>query len=170
MRLNKTTSHAIRILIECARSEGKLIKSADLSARLEITLQNVFKIVHLLSHADLIVAQRGPSGGVALARPVAEISIGDILRAMEATEIEVGVDGDPSNTTGLTIRGVNRVLDDALEAFISVLDRHTLADMVGTAPVKIPTSERDEGEAATTEPARRSTRRDKSPVRPLTRD
>lgn len=131
MRLNKTTSHAIRILIECARSDGKLVKAADLSNRLDITLQNVLKIVHILSHAGLVAGHRGRSGGVALARSADRIRIGDIVRAMEATEFEVDVDGAMSKEAGRSIKGVNRVLDHALEAFIEVLDRHTLADMAG---------------------------------------
>ncbi|MGE0698503.1 MAG: Rrf2 family transcriptional regulator, partial [Hyphomicrobiaceae bacterium] len=71
MRLNKSTSHAIRILIECARAEGALVKVAELSARLDLTMQNVFKIVHVLSRAGLLEAARGRHGGVRLARPAA---------------------------------------------------------------------------------------------------
>lgn len=127
MRLNKSTSHAIRILIACTRANGKLVKAADLSASLEITLQNVFKIVHILSRAGLIAGQRGRNGGIALARPAEEIAIGDIVRAMEATDMELDVDG--SVVASRSLRSVNRVLDDALEAFVSVLDSHTLAAM-----------------------------------------
>jgi Rrf2 family nitric oxide-sensitive transcriptional repressor len=138
MRLNKSTSHAIRLLIECARAEGELVKVADLSARLGITMQNVFKIVHLLSRGGLIAAQRGRHGGVALSRGADEIAIGDIVRAMEATEIEVAMDGAATGASGRAVKGVNRVLDDALEAFIGVLDQHTLADMAGRPAARAP--------------------------------
>src|SRR5689334_25079955 len=47
MRLTKSTGHAIRILIDCAGAQQRLIKVAELSARLKITQQNVFKIVNL---------------------------------------------------------------------------------------------------------------------------
>jgi DNA-binding IscR family transcriptional regulator len=62
MRLTKSTSHAIRILIDCARAEGRLVKVAELSSRLKITPQNVFKIVNLLARAHLIEAVRGRNG------------------------------------------------------------------------------------------------------------
>ena len=128
MRLNKSTSHAIRILIECAREEGQLVKVADLSARLAITLQNVFKIVHLLNRARLLAAARGRNGGIYLARPAETIRIGDIIRAMEITDMElegpIGMANGPSSEAD-----VNKVLDNALGAFISVLDQHTIADM-----------------------------------------
>ena len=69
MRLTKSTSHAIRILIDCARADDRLVKVAELSERLQITQQNVFKIVNLLARAGLIEAMRGRNGGVRLARP-----------------------------------------------------------------------------------------------------
>ncbi|MBX9588509.1 MAG: Rrf2 family transcriptional regulator [Hyphomonadaceae bacterium] len=129
MRLTKSTSHAIRILIDCARADDGLIKVASLSERLEITPQNVFKIVNLLTRAGLIEAVRGRNGGVRLARPAQAIRIGDVVRATEVTRVEIE-EGAPSGTR--SGHGVNRILDNALEAFIEVLDQHTIADMVKT--------------------------------------
>jgi Rrf2 family nitric oxide-sensitive transcriptional repressor len=133
MRLNRSTSHALRILIACAEAEGALVKTADLSEQLDITPQNVFKIVHILSHSGLVAAQRGRNGGVTLARPAAEIRIGDVVRAMEATALEIDSEGAGLATAsdGDRVSGVNRVLDEALVAFTAVLDRNTLADMLG---------------------------------------
>jgi Rrf2 family nitric oxide-sensitive transcriptional repressor len=127
MRLTKSTSHAIRILIDCARAGDQLIKVAELSERLQITQQNVFKIVNLLARAGLIEAMRGRNGGVRLARPADQIRIGDVVRASEVTRVAIEEDGAPRERG--PGHGVNRVLDDALEAFIDVLDRHTIADM-----------------------------------------
>lgn len=127
MRLTKSTSHAIRILIDCAQADQRLIKVAELSERLDITPQNVFKIVNMLSRAGLIEAARGRHGGVRLARPAGEIRIGDVVRATEVTHVEIE-DAAATQKTGAA-RGVNRILDDALGAFIEVLDQHTLLDM-----------------------------------------
>ncbi len=129
MRLNKSTGHAIRILIECARSAGELVKVADLAATLDLSMQNVFKIVHILSRHQLVKASRGRYGGVRLAKPAEQIRMGDIVRAMEATEIDLDVETSLKRTSGTVVTGVNRVIDNALEAFIAVLDQHTLADL-----------------------------------------
>lgn len=134
MRLNKSTSHAIRILIDCAEAGDDLVKVADLSARLGITMQNVFKIVHILSRADLITAMRGRYGGVRLARPARDVRVGDIVRAMESTALELEAGERRSDL--LVARGVNVVLDSALEAFIAILDQHTLADIAADAKGK----------------------------------
>jgi Rrf2 family nitric oxide-sensitive transcriptional repressor len=120
MRLNKSTSYAVRILIDCAKSGDRLMKVADIAARLDITQQNAFKIVHLLSRAGFLASVRGRHGGVRLARPAAKIRIGDVVRAIESPDDGKG----PGRHTSL-----NRIVDDALEAFVSVLDQHTLADM-----------------------------------------
>jgi Rrf2 family protein len=135
MRLTKSTSHAIRILIDCVRAGHGLVKVAVLSERLGITQQNVFKIVNLLARAGLIEAMRGRNGGVRLARPADQVRIGDVVRATETTRVAIE-EGAPSCPRG---HDVNRVLDDALEAFIEVLDRHTIADMArGRMPVGEP--------------------------------
>ncbi len=121
MRLNKSTSHAVRILIDCAKAEGRLIKVAEIAQRLDITQQNAFKIVHLLSKAGFLASVRGRHGGVRLARPAAKIRIGDVVRSIETMgreEKEAGGRGS-----------LHRIVDDALDAFISVLDQHTLEDM-----------------------------------------
>jgi Rrf2 family nitric oxide-sensitive transcriptional repressor len=132
MRLTKSTGHAIRILIDCAGAQQRLIKVAELSARLKITQQNVFKIVNLLAREGLIEAVRGRNGGVRLARPAEQIRIGEIVRATEVTHVEVE-DGSPLRKQK-NRSGVNEILDDALGAFIDVLDQHTLADMARSAP------------------------------------
>jgi Rrf2 family nitric oxide-sensitive transcriptional repressor len=124
MRLNKSTSHAVRILIDCAKSESRLIKVADIAERLDITQQNAFKIVHLLSKAGFLTSVRGRHGGVRLARPAVQIRVGDVVRSIET----LGQEEKQSGASGL-----HRIVDDALDAFISVLDQHTLEDMAGAS-------------------------------------
>lgn len=129
MRLTKTTSHAIRILIDCAQAGDQLMKVAAIADRLQITQLNVFKIVHLLSRAGFITAVRGRNGGVRLGRRASDIRIGDVVRATEVTHIEVESEADGQRSRKRSGRQLNTLFDEALEAFISVLDRHTLEDM-----------------------------------------
>lgn len=96
MRLTKQTGHAIRILIDCAEATD-LIKTAEISKHLDITKQNVFKIVFILSRAGFLTAVRGPSGGVKLAKPASSIRIGDVVRAIEVTDVEI--DGETGAAT-----------------------------------------------------------------------
>jgi len=145
MRLTKSTGHAIRILIDCAGADDRLIKAAELSERLQITQQNVFKIVNLLAREGLIAAVRGRNGGVRLARRADQIRIGDVVRATEITHVEV--EDCASSRKQKSRSGVNEILDDALGAFIDVLDQHTLADMVRSVPRAAPLRRRNSGAA-----------------------
>lgn len=132
MRLTKQTGHAIRILIDCAHAGGDLVKVADIAKRLDLTKQNVFKIVHILSHAGFVAAVRGPHGGVRLATSPGRIRVGDVVRAIEVTEVRVS--DEPSGGGGLAAGGsVNGMMDEALQAFIAVLDQHSLADLAASS-------------------------------------
>jgi Rrf2 family protein len=165
MRLNKSTGDAIRILIACARAEGALVKVVDLSATLDITMQNVFKIVHILSRAGLTAAVRGRHGGIRLSRSADAIFIGDIVRAMEQTDAAPDAAGRQSEA-GASAVDVTRVLDDALEAFIAVLDRHSLADMVAREALSA-TSATADGKSSSARGRAAAKPRGKSPRRSL---
>lgn len=130
MRLSKTTNYAIRILLDCAQAGDELVKVAEISERRGITPQNTFKIVHLLSRAGFVKPVRGRNGGVRLARPARDIRIGDVVRAMETMWFE-GESGTAS-ARGAGRQGLaklDHIFDSALDAFISVLDGHTLEEM-----------------------------------------
>ncbi len=123
MRLSKTTNHAIRVLIECAGAENELLKVADLSERLGITKQNTFKIVHLLSRSGFIKAERGRNGGVRLAGAANSIQMGQVVRAMEERIATAAVNSNQDS------KHLGEIVDDALDAFTSVLDGYSIADM-----------------------------------------
>jgi Rrf2 family nitric oxide-sensitive transcriptional repressor len=130
MRLSKTTNYAIRILLDCAMADPNLVKVAEISERRDITLQNTFKIVHLLSRAGFLQAMRGRHGGVRLARPASDIRIGDVVRAMEILNLEIEREEIERSGTQGQLAALDQLFDNALGAFISVLDEHTLEQMI----------------------------------------
>jgi Rrf2 family transcriptional regulator, nitric oxide-sensitive transcriptional repressor len=130
MRLSKTTNYAIRILLDCAVATPNLVKVAEISDRRDITLQNTFKIVHLLSRAGFIKATRGRHGGVQLARPASDIRIGDVVRAMELLNLEIEREASGQSAAEGQLAALDQLFDNALDAFISVLDEHTLEQMI----------------------------------------
>ncbi|MFV0367215.1 MAG: RrF2 family transcriptional regulator [Hyphomicrobiaceae bacterium] len=122
MKLNKATSHALRVLVACARSEQDLQKVADLASELDLTQQNTFKMVHLLSRGGFVTGERGRYGGVRLARPAEAIKVGDVVRAMELEASE--------SAEGATLpQAQEQLFDAAFEAFVTVLNQTTIADM-----------------------------------------
>lgn len=129
MRLNKATSHALRVLVACAEAEGELRKVAGMAHALDLSEQNVFKIVHLLSRAGLVAAERGRHGGVRLSRPADQIRVGDVVTAMEAMPQAICADGSVADSTQA---GHGALFDEAFEAFLAVLNQSTVADMANT--------------------------------------
>lgn len=130
MRLTKQTGYAIRILIDCAVAGDELVKIEPLSQRLDITRQNAFKIVHLLSRAGFLSSVRGPAGGIRLARPADLIKISDVVAAMEETSVEIAENSGAKGRDGES--PLSTLFGDALAAFISVLEAHTIADLAAT--------------------------------------
>jgi Rrf2 family nitric oxide-sensitive transcriptional repressor len=130
MRLSKTTNYAIRILLDCAVADPRLVKVAEISERRDITLQNTFKIVHLLSRAGFVQAVRGRHGGVRLSKPASEIRIGDVVRAMEILNLELEKEEKQHAAASGGLAALDKLFDNALGAFISVLDEHTLDQMI----------------------------------------
>ncbi len=131
MRLTKQTSYAIRILINCALAGERYVKANDIARLDGITEYNIAKIVPLLVRGGFITTNRGRSGGIKLARPASEIILGDVLRVTETTHVEAECGGGAALECAIKQASpINQLLSEALQAFISVLDQHTLADLV----------------------------------------
>ena len=75
------------------------------------------KVVQHLAAREFVVTLRGPRGGLRLARPAQQIRIGEVVRGTEA-----GLDAMPSATAA--------VLEQAIAAFMAVLDASSVADLV----------------------------------------
>lgn len=135
MRLTKQTSYALRILLHCALRADAQVKAADIAKAYNITEFNVLKIIPLLVHGGFVKTMRGRRGGLKLARPPAEIRIGDVVRLTEETRIQADCFGQFSEECPIKPAApINRIFDSALDAFIEVLDQHTLQDLVTARP------------------------------------
>lgn len=130
MRLSKQTNYAVRILVECALAEGELIKVSQVARRYRIAEHNLAKTLPALVKAGFVSSVRGRKGGICLAYPPGEIRLGDMVRTVESTHLETECTGaGPVECAIRPAAPINRILDEAFEAYIEVLNRHTLADL-----------------------------------------
>ncbi|MGI8614808.1 MAG: RrF2 family transcriptional regulator [Nocardioidaceae bacterium] len=84
MRVSAKSDYALRALIEIARSTGAGPVSAEELGHLqEIPHGFLQAILADLRRAGVVMSQRGQSGGWRLARPAAEVSIADVIRAVD---------------------------------------------------------------------------------------
>lgn len=89
MKVSAKADYAVRAAIEIAASEHYPVKAEQIADRQGIPLTFLHKILHELRMAGLVNTSRGPDGGHELARPPQDISIADVLRAVEGPLAEV---------------------------------------------------------------------------------
>ncbi len=83
MKVSARTDYALRAVIELAGSGDGPTSAVSLSLAQQIPKQFLDLILGDLRRAGMIVSQRGASGGFKLARPADEISIADVIRAVD---------------------------------------------------------------------------------------
>lgn len=89
MRVSAKADYAVRAAVELAASDHFPIKAEEIATSQEIPLTFLVKILHELRMGGLVRTQRGPDGGHELARPATEISVADVLRAVDGPLAEV---------------------------------------------------------------------------------
>lgn len=142
MRLTKQTSYAIRILTHCALAGDRHVRAGDIAKLDGITEYNVAKIVPILVRGGFLKTSRGRAGGLQLAMTPEEIQIGDVIRVTESTNVAAECVGGQAPSCGIKRAApINRMLGDALEAFITVLDQHTLAELIGQRRLEAATAD-----------------------------
>ncbi|NGX15759.1 Rrf2 family transcriptional regulator [Wenzhouxiangella sp. XN24] len=130
MRLTYFTDYAFRVLIYLAVQPGRRCTIREISEAYGISRAHLMKVVNLLTREGLVIAQRGPHGGLMLALPPEELRLGDVVRK---TEDDLGLVEcfRPENQCRLTPScALIPVLARALDAFLAELDKHTLAELV----------------------------------------
>ena len=84
MRLSHLADYAVVLMTAAARREvGARLSATDLAQDTGVPLPTAQKLMQQLAAGGLLVGQRGAGGGYALARPVSEISLADIVEAVE---------------------------------------------------------------------------------------
>lgn len=84
MKFSTRDRYALRLMVDLALcGPDRLASLKEISARQEVSVKYLEQIVTPLTRAGLILSERGPQGGYKLAHPAAEITAGQILRAVE---------------------------------------------------------------------------------------
>jgi len=131
MRLTLHTDYALRLLLRLAVEPDISHTIESVAARFAISRHHLHKVAQTLVQAGFLASTRGRGGGLRLARLPEHIRLGDVARATEDTIALVECFEPSSNGCALAgACGLERVLQEAVGSFFSVLDRYTLADLV----------------------------------------
>ncbi len=136
IKLGKLTDYAIVIMGQLMKEGEGASKSASfLSAKTGVPEPTVAKVLKALAQTGLVSALRGASGGYRLSRPAADISISDIITALDGPIAIVScVDGHACKAeASCHMKGR---WDPVNEAIRAALDGVKLADMM-EAPIVV---------------------------------
>lgn len=131
MRLTFHTDYALRMLIHLAIHDGASVRVTDVAESYGLSRNHLLKVANRLSRMGFIVTSRGRAGGIALARSPAEINLGAVVRGMEddfaLVECMKAEGGACAIAPACRLKGL---VAKALDAFMTVFDQYTLADIV----------------------------------------
>src|SRR5262245_19683661 len=83
MQLTKFSDYALRVLMYAHSAGERLVTIEEIAGSYRISRAHLMKVVNALTRSGYLTAVRGRSGGLKLARPAAEIRLGDVVRATE---------------------------------------------------------------------------------------
>ena len=135
LRISAKTDYALRAAAELATADGSLVKGETIAQAQGIPLRYLLNILSELRNARIVRSHRGADGGYRLARPAQEITLADVVVAVEGS-LAVVQDLPPAELAYAGPAGGLRVVwlavQDALQA---VLGSVTLADLAsGSLP------------------------------------
>ena len=126
MRLTRYTDYAMRVLLYLAARPQQQCSISEITRAYGVSQSHLMKVVNDLVNAGYLISARGRFGGIRLARDPREISVGAVVRHTEdGFELVDCVDCVIAPACGLT-----GALDEALAAFLAVLDGYSLHDLM----------------------------------------
>ena len=132
MQLTLYTDYSLRVLVYLGLKTHALVTISEIAENYGISRNHLVKVVHNLSTNGYVDAIRGKGGGLRLARPAAQINIGDVIRHTEPNFNLVEC-FDNVDTDGCPIDGMCKLkgaLRKAHRVFMEVLDEVSLADVL----------------------------------------
>lgn len=147
LRISKLTDYAAMIMGYMALNSKEILSAAQLAKAMHLALPTVSKILKILSEAKLVASTRGTAGGYRLAKPAQEITVTDLIAAIEGnpalTECcaaETQCDLDAVCAIKENWQSVNRMILKALSSLtlsdmVQPMDKHPLT--LRGIPVKV---------------------------------
>ena len=144
MRISAKEDYAIRAALELARSDGTIVKRDEIAEAQDIPIAFLENILLLLKRGEIVETLRGPDGGIRLARPAAEISVADVVRAVAGPLAVVRGVRPPAIDYAPSAEPLREVWVALRTNIRAVLERVTLADLAsGKLPAAITRITRD---------------------------
>ncbi|MDR2094525.1 MAG: Rrf2 family transcriptional regulator [Treponema sp.] len=133
MKISTRGRYGVRLLIDLAEHTGEdHVSLASAAERQHISIRYLEQVAVILRRSGFIRSVKGASGGYALARAPQDIIIGDALRVLEGDMFVIDPPWPGNDETSLQRCIRLTVFNRLNERIASVIDRKTLASLIGT--------------------------------------
>lgn len=129
MQLTMFSDLALRVLMYAQSAGNRLVTVDEIAGAYGISRAHLTKVVNALTRAGYLQAVRGRSGGLRLAMPADRISLGSVVRMTEPDFALVECFATGNRCVITRCCRLQGVLEEALQAFLAVLDNRTLASI-----------------------------------------
>ena len=124
MKISTKGKYGLRAMIDLAQySEQEAVSISSIAQRQKISESYLEQLVAKLKKAGLVISIRGAAGGYRLARPASDISVGDVLRALEGdvravictAQTEEGCEGEELCVTKYVWQRINESIEKTVD-------------------------------------------------------
>lgn len=130
MYLTRHADYTMRLLVHLAVQPGGGATIQEIAERLAISRNHLMKVANGMTRAGYVEGVRGRAGGLKLAKSPKEINIGQVLRTIEDWNVVECFDPSSNQCRITPGCGLQRILREAVEAFLAVLDSYSLEDVI----------------------------------------
>lgn len=129
MRMTQHTDYALRMLIYLANRPDHTCTVSEVADAYRLSRNHLLKVALGLRRMGAIATMRGRTGGIRLAKEPGEINLGELVRWTEEDFSLVECMQDHGGACVISpVCRARGIFAEALDAYLAVLDRYTLAD------------------------------------------
>lgn len=128
MRMTLHTDYALRMLVYAMARQDHSCTVAEVANAYRLSRNHLIKVAQTLRRLGVIETTRGRAGGIRLSKPPQSINLGRLVRATEEnfSLVECMQGGNCAISPACRLKGI---FAEALEAYLAVLDKYSLADI-----------------------------------------
>ncbi len=131
LRLTVYTDFSLRLLMYLAVNPDGVSTIGEVADAYGVAKNHLTKVAHQLGRAGYVATARGKGGGMRLAKPASDIGLGEIVRQCEPDMALVPCFEPVCGACPIVLAcGLRGALHQARSAFLAVLDRYTVADLI----------------------------------------
>ncbi|MFO0660748.1 MAG: Rrf2 family transcriptional regulator [Polyangiaceae bacterium] len=130
MHFTLQTDLALRVLLALALDPDQIVSAPAIARAYGASVDHVTKVAKSLVQKGYVESKRGRQGGLKLARPLADIRVGDVVRDFEPLDLLDCFDNNDTSCVLSPACKLKAALRKATKAFVSSLDALTLEELV----------------------------------------